>query len=381
MSSSLAVPRQQSYAQVDRQSVHVALFGSATLCLSVWELYYGGVRPLDIVALSMLSIGLVTPSFGPSVRLASLVRLSPFVVPVVVYSLIGVWGDTENAKAALGILLGVACFVLVGSWPISQQQVLRVTRVCLAVHLLLFWIQLISYRVAGTFVNYLAFAGLVPRAFSPFFRPTGLFMEPATFSLFCIMLVGLHYLYRRRLLRLDIFALVSACASLSLWGILASLMLFTWCYWRRWWFWLLCAGGSAVFLLDRRLAELVTALPVLSRLTSLGQDASAIQRYGGIGGLSRFDWAFSEWFGSGVSSINYYAFGENGWSYVLTAAGIIGTCGFFAWILFATPRSRGLFRMFLVGLCLTAGYLWTSFVWWWWLALLTKRYDSSFYSR
>jgi hypothetical protein len=341
--------------------------------LSIWELYlFGpGIRPLDFLGLACIFLSWCLALTSGRVSLETITRTAPVLLAVSVYVALGAVTDADNAKAGTGLALGMICLLLVRSMSLSGSEVVLVINCCLVLHLACFWIQLTAYHLAGTYINFLAFAGLQPRSFSTIFRATGLTMEPATFSLLCVMIVSLRCCVLRRLHLLDIAALGSAIASLSLWGLVATAVMLTVLAWRRFSLWIVAGVGVVLFLSSSRAALFVERLPMFSRLITLGDDPSANQRYGTIARALDLDWNSDRWFGVGVN-VEYTEFGMNGVAYLLTAAGLVGAALFVYWLFFSALHGRRVFVVIAVALCATAGYMWTSFFWWFWIALLTN---------
>jgi hypothetical protein len=330
------------------------------------DFYWATVRPMDFVAVVLL-VAAVIVSQGPIGEfrrprdLAVFVPLSLLGGIILVYGIIGIFVDSQNAKPIAGIVLSVlAMFAIVAGVP-PNDRVLSVTvRTLIVIHCGAQLLQAAVYYVSGEVLNFHFFVGQEPRVLSSIFRPAGLFLEPAMFSLAMIMMLGIRVRLREPFDWYEALALVCVLISLSLWGV-GTVVIYLLLFRRALLSAIIAAiAGTALLFADQ--ADLLVGRIVrffFSRITNLSTDVSAQTRYGRIDVL--FDdparhWAV--WFGRGINN-DYEQLGSAGFSFLLNSFGIVGSLGLAICIVFLSRRIR-ISLLLLIGLLLTAAPIFTN---------------------
>lgn len=355
------------------------LVGIAFGCSTLWDFYWVTVRPMDFVAVVLLVAAVIVArsSIGELAKpldLSVIVPLSLLGGIILVYGVIGMLVDAQNAKPVTGIVLSVlAMFAIVAGVP-PNDRVLSVTvRILIVIHCGVQLLQAAVYYISGQVLNFHAFLGLEPRLLTSVFRPAGLFLEPAVFSLAMILLLGIKVRLREPFDWYEGLALVCVLLSLSLWGagaVVIYLLLF-----RRTLLAVMTATAVGVALFWADQADLLVGHIVrffVSRITSLSTDISAQGRYGGIDVL--FDdparhWAV--WFGRGINN-DYEQLGSAGFAFLLNSFGIVGSLALAVCIVFLSRRIR-ISLLLLIGLILTAAPIFTNVAWLSAIALMMEK--------
>lgn len=344
---------------------------------SLWDFYIGpysgGVRPFDLIGSgSAIVNGLVSRRSAPFVSAWRRVGIAG-VIAVVAWSLVMtcLHDPSTRWKPVVGILMGLAVFLVLLAGPPTPRTLERTTRVLLLGHSAALVLQWTWYQSTGRILNYHAITGGDPRLMAAFFRAAGLFLEPSHFAVFMVMML----LVRLRVLRrLDAPAWIGMAAmllSLSLLGLLAVAFV------------LVRAkpviglsvtgavatiGGLIAATLPR---ESILYALVLARFENLSTDSSAQGRYGGfLGGgndlaMTATDWIFGRGFG-----YEYVSIGSSSISFLVNAAGVVGFCMFVASMGLAAARGQKVATAIDVGFLLLAAPFWTFPMWWWWLAAM-----------
>jgi hypothetical protein len=355
------------------------LVGIAFGCATLWDFYWVTVRPMDFVAVVLLVAAVIVSQgsigeFRRPLDLAVGVPLSLLGGIILVYGIIGIFVDVQNAKPVTGIVLSVlAMFAIVAGVP-PNDRVLSVTvRTLIVIHCGALLLQAAVYYVSGQVLNFHFFLGLEPRLLSSIFRPAGLFLEPAVFSLAMILMLGIRVRLREPFDWYEGLALICVLISLSLWGIGAVviyLLLF-----RRALLMVITSTAAVVALLWIEQADLLVGKIVrffFSRVANLSTDGSAQGRYGGIDIF--FDdparhWVV--WFGRGINN-DYEQLGSAGFTFLLNSFGIIGSLALAVCIVFLSRRIR-ISLLLLIGLILTAAPIFTNVAWLSAIALMMQR--------
>lgn len=296
-----------------------------------------------------------------------------FIALFTLYAGIGALADPMVWKAVVAILMGLVVFLVYMSVEFDPMILRRALDALIVVHAVCLLTQFVVFKGTGHLINFQSITGGIPRVYSGIFRPSGLFLEPGTYSLTMVMLVLLRMRLGRALTITTSLGLATTLLTLSLFGVLAVGCVLVVQFWRRAVFWALLAAIIVVVLAN--LDTVVTALhglQILERLSNVHGDSSLAARYGGLGDLQRaLGQDFDVWFGRGIS-YDYIRYGSSSAAFVLQAGGVFGL-GLLALIvaLLSAPARR-LESVAIVFLVLVAAPLWTDFFWWAWLGLLLR---------
>ena len=105
------------------------LVGVAFGCSTLWDFYWVTVRPMDFVAVILLVAAVLfregsSGEFGRSHRSSAVVPLSLLGGIIVIYGVIGMLVDVQNAKPVTGIVLSVlAMFAIVAGAATQRSRV------------------------------------------------------------------------------------------------------------------------------------------------------------------------------------------------------------------------------------------------------------------
>ncbi len=359
------------------------LCATAFLLFSFWDFYSSGVRILDFLAFAGIILGLISCAQSNNrvfISDSQMRRPLALALIVICYVIIGLFADSENAKTGIGFLLGIIIFMLFYMLPIERKFLHRVTGYIIALHVLALMIQLTAYYATGILINFHAVIGLEPRLLAAFFRPAGLFQEPAHYALNLLLLLLLrNRVGRGRFEKVDGIGLLSILLTFSLWGAGAALLFVTAMRPR-----IAVLLVPVLFIVGTLIVATIgiDEFPVLlmfqERLGNLGADGSALARYGGASDILQ-GWASDPalWFGRGINSDFVNFGGANGLSFILNSFGLLGSvllCLAYA----ATMQQGGGMKLVLfVFIILTATPVWTFMMFWSWLALMARPFDKS----
>ena len=344
---------------------------------SMWDVYVPQLelRVLDFVGVGLLCFWIFSKSTvdmrGPVFRTRNIHLLALMIAWSLVLSVVGVMESMENIKPIFGILMGVAVFSYFYSIRLDDRSVAKVLSILIVIHASYLIIQYLYYQVFGIVPNIYEFLGTEPHALSSIFRPTGLFLEPASYSVSILILLTLRIFIIKRFDAITYIGVGTIFLTLSVWGLIAVvivLLIFT-------------KNNTKIFIIAAALVMFI-ALPFtegisapdspLSRLINLGEDSSAIARYGGLVGDVKNTLSFNNlWFGKGISN-EYIEFGSSGMAFILSAGGLFGFCIFLLLLFLFAPSGRRIVTLVIILLLMTAAPIWTTMYWWWFLALMMR---------
>ena len=351
------------------------------LFFTFWGYYFTGLRVLDFTALFGIFLGLFFCSRTDDSIIISdntLRQPIPLALIVIGYAVIGLIVDSENTKTAIGFMIGTIVFFIYYVMPIDKNILNILLSLTIILHVMSLVVQLILYYASGVLINFHAIIGVEPRLMSAIFRPAGFFQEPAHYALNMLLLL----LIRGRTTRfvrsgVDTIGLLSIPLTISLWGIVATLLyaavnrpkIFIMLL-----LILLFAGGfiTVVFGFE----QFPALLHVQNRLSDLGSDGSAQARYRGAGDALE-SWTSSSvlWFGRGINSDYVDLGGANGFSFLLNSFGILGSA-LLGLAYVTTVQLSNMMKLFVfVFFILTAAPIWTFMMFWAWLALMARPFD------
>lgn len=338
--------------------------------LTLWDFYWAGVRPFDFVALAALLLMLLvrsTDRLNFQTARPGAMAFAVIAPPLVVIAL----RNPEAMKSAVGLLAGLMLFALISAahWP--RRRVVFLLDVLLLVHCGLQLAQLAIYLLTDQTISPFDVLGTDSRLQWIVFRASGLFQEPAHFCLMVFSLLSLRSLIARPPTYLVYLALGSMFASVSLWGMITTLV-YILLFRVRDLLWLappiglLFTAGYAYVTLNA--GPLVDAM--FSRVTTLSNDGSAMARYGSLFDIDQRtlgDLTF--WFGHGPSTEYVDVYGASGLAFALYAMGVGGLVLFIVLAGLRLARVGRLRGLPVILVMLTAASQWT-FLWWWaWFAL------------
>lgn len=356
----------------------------AFVLFSLWDIYRAdlGGRFLDYFGLAIVILRL-----GGQVvisRAALSVNRGHLLYLMVVAVYCGWSLVAKNYLTAGAIFIGALLI-----YPVFADEKLDRRRLAtqldwlIVINLVLFYLQVIAFRVFGQVLNYHEWLGVAVRIWNRdlwFFRAAGAYQEPNSFCLTMIMLLGLRIAYFGRrvdwILWASVFALVF---SNSLWGIVgAGIVLALALPSARSAAMVGGALGMAVVLSaaagttiwDQAKNVLFDPL-TLTRIEYLADDPSVSSRYGGGEVTNTF---VSLLFGNGPSTTDFQALaGANGYGFLIYSFGFVGTLAFVFWLVNQSMNAKGrIAKPLLVGFLLSSYPLFTYLWWWAWLGLYLR---------
>jgi len=370
-------------------AVIIVLAGSLG-AFTLWDYYFGpfggGVRVFDLLSVGLITLSLFTlllykgPLVTKSIRLPSVLWVLLFaqIALFILSGVIGSFRDQANfLRPTVGIWMGMSVFLVYYCVNVSGPWVDGVVRWLIIVHAVSLVVQFVTYYSTGVLINYQEITGAEPRVYSSIFRPSGLFLEPSSYSTTVIMLLLLRWRDRPMLDGVSWVALGSVVLTVSLFGLVAVLSIFVFFFWRQVWFWL---GGCTLVLVtifwfpDFRglpASAKVQVANVVDRVQNLRSDVSISSRYKGLlENLSGTRAIPSRWFGRGLGNDYVEHSGASGIGFLLAAVGMVGALLWLAMAMGLSPRGRRIKVLFSVLLVLLAAQIWTMMFWWAWLGLL-----------
>lgn len=386
MASSKSKPENMKESTARDPGVPIVLVVSLG-AFTLWDYYFGpyrqGFRLFDLMAVGLILIyvpaTLALKGHGaamairlPAARCALLLAL---VALFIVSGVIGSARDPANfLRPTAGIWLGMAVFLVYYCVNVTGLWVGRVFGWLIIVHALALYVQFAVYTSTGVLINYQQIIGAEPRVFSSIFRPSGLFLEPSSYSETVIMLLLLRWIVRPRLDWISWIALVSVVLTVSLFGVLAVFSILVFFFWKRVWFWLV---AGVVVLVATLWMPAFSALPGVAfqknRLLNITSDASVLARHGGLVEVLRGTSDVPRlWFGSGLGT-DYAPLGASGGAFLVASVGIVGALLWLAIAMGLSPHSGRIRVLFALLLVLVAASIWTMMFWWAWLGLLLNR--------
>jgi len=370
-------------------AVSIVLAGSLG-AFTLWDYYFGpfggGVRVFDLLSVGLITLSLFTillykgPLVTRSIRLPSVLWVMLF-AQIALFIVSGVIGSIREQanflRPTVGIWMGMSVFLVYYCANVSRPWVDRVVKWLIIVHALALVIQFLTYYSTGVLINYQGITGAEPRVYSSIFRPSGLFLEPGSYSTTVIMLLLLRWMDRPILDWVSWVALGSVVLTVSLFGLVAVLSIIVFFFWRQVWFWL---GGCFMVLVAILWQPEFHGLPpvakvqvamVIERVQNLGSDVSVTSRYKGLLDILRGTREIpNRWFGRGLGNDYVEHSGASGVGFLLAAVGMVGAVLWLAMGMGLSPPGRRIRVLFSLLLVLLAAQIWTMMFWWAWLGLL-----------
>lgn len=141
-----------------------------------------------------------------------------------------------NSEEILKIFYGLIVHLLIVCIFSNRAELLiKALRYSLFVLVIFWWLQFTVYFINGYYIDPLDLLGIRQQKYSAYFllesskfswlvRPTSLFNEPGTYGSIVVLLMGLIYLYSRKVSILLILGIVSLFASLSTFSIIGGIL-------------------------------------------------------------------------------------------------------------------------------------------------------------
>lgn len=353
--------------------------------LTLHDYYSGpfaqGIRPFDFAAVGLLAgLLLIETLCLPERRLRYSFAAPWSLLGIAMLVLLGLaagvfFGPAGNPKVVIGVGMGLALFMLFSGLVVPAAWLERVLKWLIAIHAIALLLQALVYYSTGSVINYHVFLGAEPRVFGRFFRPSGMFLEPAQYGFFMLLVLALKLRLKARPDAFVWFGFASVFLTVSLYGVLAvSLLLFAYAWRSPVFLAALALVAIGLAANPRVLDEVEGAVFVVQRLSDLGGDVSAQQRYSGLANLQASPFSSPELlFGRGFSN-DYERFGLSGIAFLVNGIGILGALLFLAfYAAMVTPGAR-MFALFILVLALAAASRWTGWLWWVWLGLYANRF-------
>lgn len=350
-----------------------------TFLFSMWDVYASqlGLRVLDFIGVALVCFWILlkftVDMRGPAFRTRNLQLLALMIAWALALSVVGIMRSMENIKPIAGIWMGLAVFSYFYSIRLDDRSIAKVLSILIVIHASYLVIQYLYYQIFGIVLNIYEFLGTEPRALSSIFRPTGLFLEPASYSVSMLMLLTLRTFITKRFDAVTYMAVGTIFLTLSVWGLIA-VIIFLAVFMRKNAL-LLMAVVSVLLAFSTTKIDWIEVLGgtwISERLMNLDEDSSATVRYGALVGYSTNSIASTElWYGKGINN-EYHDFGSSGLAFLLSAGGLIGALFFLLLLLALAPQGRRFVTLTFILLFMTAAPIWTTAYWWFCLALMTR---------
>jgi hypothetical protein len=354
-------------------AARVSIFLWPLFFATLWDFYWGGVRPMDIFAAAVL-VGITIAQWRRTVEPNFLRHSAVAMLTIVAIALISVLVSDNAFKPVLGIFLGFFVFCMLRLGEIESVRIARLATFLLMVNLAAQWLQMLSWYVFDVALNFHGWLGFENRLQWVVYRAAGLYQEPAHFCLMIFSLLVLRAVHDDRRSWIELFALTSMLLSFSVWG-LFGIAVYVFFFATRYVPALVAFVASAALLAlsSMPLADFPLQQVFIDRLDSLITDQSAVSRYGVFfarGNTVFLDSAF--WFGAGISNDYVENYGASSLAFLLHSIGALGVIAMVGALFFYLWRFGRLRAAIAAVFMLSATSLWT-FVWWWsWLALVMQ---------
>jgi len=299
------------------------------LFFSMFDFYKSGYRVFDIAAFALIAIFLLLYYRPRSIAIAAVISIAV----AGIYAVAGLF-SSEEYRTILALFINCCLFYLLSLkvFRPSQKQIEMV----LLIHLSFFFLQFFYFYATGSIVNYHSLTDIDPRLESTIFRPAGLFYEPAIYCYAMFILTTLLDSRQSKYGVIQALVMITMLLSVSLLGfVLASFILVRLLTAKKFMAPLLCAL-PIIFASNEQTGAILTF--VENRVSDLGSDASASDRYGNILEVFSDENLINHLIGRGFGA-SFEQFGSSGASAALSAVGILGVALFSCWLLL---RSREL---------------------------------------
>ncbi len=207
-----------SRKQVGNFSAAIAIAAS-----TLWDFRINDLRVFDFISILFILIYLACRprtilKFNSGQKEAFI-----FFILIIVYAILGYILHGHRSSIAI-ILLALLSFILIGRPDWTERP--RFFAYLLIIHIITFYIQFIAQIFFNFSIDYHTILGANSRTTSDsgYFRASGLFQEPNSFSL-NLFILGTIIILQRKYSPLLFLAAVTMALSKSLWGIIAALYL------------------------------------------------------------------------------------------------------------------------------------------------------------
>lgn len=377
-----------AYGGADRKSIEnfipVKFLLILTFLFSMWDIYLPqlGLRIFDFIGVGLLLSWLIWKlcvNFrGIPIRKYDSQQLGLIIVWCLVYSVVGVIESTENLKPITGVLMGVAVFSFFYTIKLDFASIKKVIEIIIVIHAFYLIFQYLYYHNSGIIVNLSELlGGEEPRALSSIFRPTGLFLEPAAYSVSMMMLLAVRIKNVKSFDAITFLALGTIFFTLSLWGFIANIIFLLMFARKNTIFFVVIAFSISTIILFSIGSDLISAADSpLVRITSIADDSSGNARFGGLFNNSTYNiTAIQYWLGKGISN-DYLDFGSSGLAFIMSAGGLLGTGIFIFLLITLIPSGRKFVSLVFILLFMTSAPIMTTMFCWFWLALMTRKFEN-----
>lgn len=348
---------------------------SLVFLFGLWDLYSFelGIRPLDFVGF-FLTLFLVYQSAknrGLKFSKREVLVLFGFVGWAVIYGFFGLNNSEVNLKLVIGFFGGVILFLSIYFISIPKEILLKPIDLFISANIFVVIVQTVLHYSVNILFHPFIFFGLEPRSLGEIFRPCGLALEPASYSLTTLMLLSIRRTSGWDKDTLFWCAIISVLLTFSFWGVIASILFSSIIVFR--------SRLEKSYLAFTLVFGLLIVLPkdaipedinnwIRNRVENIADDNSAMDRYTVLLSQNLSFSIMDICFGYGISN-DYHRFGSNGGAFLFNAGGIFG-CILFSMLIFSLQRVKlEMSKVFIVVLFLTAAPLWNTLIWWFWLAI------------
>ncbi len=373
---------------VKKKAKNEFILGLALVIISCFDFYYFGVRIFDFAGVTLLILRLTRTGnaisqktgvilFGYTLLFLWVFSISNNLVRYITGDSIP---DITGLKSILGYTLCFFVFFIVAFSKFNSENILNIINVILIFHGFCLGLQFVVYYASGTIINFVP--NIENRLLSSVFRPAGMFLEPAHYSLVLFLFLVLRYLILPRIDRIFFFSLLTMLLSLSMWGMLGFLFLVlnnlivSGSIKKLTYFVLLLLflTGVVIYLYNvNDSVKLVVNYTVLERLDRIAtnKDNSVAGRIG-TSPFGGDEIQYENVFGQGFTSSIKYG-GANLFSLIVNNFGIVGSVLFYLTYFIGIPKTKIYFVIFSLFIVSTATHaLFSSFIFWTWLALVLR---------
>ncbi len=358
---------------IGRTQVEARIFFTIAFLCCLWD-YYWSVRVFDLLVYGMAFSFLLVKSLREKFVFDSGWRLFAFFLLycLLIFGLV----RSQDAMASVGVALGAFfVFPYVLNARVELADVKSTISIILVAHLFFFYVQYLSYYTFGVRYDYHTIFNVASRTYNTgldFFRASGLFQEPNSYSITIFLLSALYIRFGCPSRIVRFFAPLSMVLSESLWGIGGAVILLLFSTQSKKELMLLVSAFLCLamfFVLFVAVGFPLLGEVTVNRITNINDDASVMIRFSGFFNPETF---FSNMFGDGISTRMFQDYGgANGISFVIYSFGMIGVVVLTVCFSILT-RKRKLESLLFVGFASTTYPLWTYAVWWLVLGLLLR---------
>jgi len=365
------------------------MVSSVLALFNLWDFYYYGLRPFDLVGFLFITYYFFSRSNNKSISYNNFGFILILFLITWVYIMVGIlntmdsglyFGDFHttsililNIKSAIGFIMGLIVFTIFYYIKIEKIDLLKYLDFIILIHITSFFSQYFYYLFTGEILNphyYTENAygatGLRSHGFG-FFRPSGLFVESASYAFTMYMLICLRLSLQKRYNYKIILGFITTALSFSLWGYITFLILL----------FIFKPKARYIFIFSTLFFVLIiyfyNAFPILKilifdRVSNFSSDLSFVNRYSTLYETNPDISFYGSLFGRGIMPG-----GGSALFNLINIFGIIGLTGILIIINLINGKDNNIKFMLILGLLITAAsQLLTLFFFWAWLALMIR---------